>query len=641
MLHVTPESLLEDQPTFDSECNLVITADARIDNRSELMRKLGWKESPAASTTDVNLILAAYKKWGVSCPEHLLGAFAFAIWDGPEQRLFCARDHIGIKPFYYHFSNGLFVFGSEVRALFSVDDVPTEINEKRIADYLAHVGEDEKSTFYRDIQRLPPAHTLTVTRDARGEPKRYWTLDHSHRVEYQSDAEYEAHFLELFTKAIRCRLRTLSSPSVMVSGGLDSSSVTCIARDLLGATEQTPLQAFTATFPSLPEHERQRCDERAYIDELQAQGGLDVHLVRVDELSPLADLDSVVKIQSGPPFLCNYYIHSAVYQAVRQQNVRVIIDGNGGDDAVSYGFGYLGELAYEGRWPQLRDEITQLAGRTGATPSEFVRGTADRALRLRADQQPFQFISSDIWALQKELSVRPWDLLKQHFIKPRVPETLYRVWRKTRGLSSRPEAWSLLSDDLIERTDYYDRFRHLKGVYDVQQLDANRSHWLSIHAGAGVTSVGLEGIDSLAAAYGVERRHPFFDVRLLQFCVALPPEQKLRQGWTRSILRRAMKGTLPESIRKRTDKADLSPNFIRNLQRFESDRIERLFTEYRTHLEPYLDIATMHRARQQGDSVALWHALTLAEWLNQHEGEVSSIPASSYANGMQAAAAVL
>src|SRR3989442_1012999 len=160
MLHTTPESLRECQPLVGTTGDLVLVADARIDNRAELCPLL-----PAPSdATDAELILAAYERWGEHCPEHLLGDFAFAIWDGRAQRLFCARDHFGVKPLYYHHRpSRLFAFASEIKGLLALADIPRRLNETRVAAYLVPLFEDKEVTFYEEIVRLPPAHRMVVS----------------------------------------------------------------------------------------------------------------------------------------------------------------------------------------------------------------------------------------------------------------------------------------------------------------------------------------------------------------------------------------------------------------------------------------------------------------------------------------------
>ncbi|MCM3901866.1 MAG: asparagine synthetase B, partial [Pyrinomonadaceae bacterium] len=217
MLWTTPESLNESLPFQDSSGDFVITTDARLDNRDELISNLDSSGLKVKGITDSELILAAYRQWGECCTEKLLGDFAFAIWDKRERILFCARDHFGVRPFYYYSSpTKAFVFASEMKAVFALPEVPYELNEVRLGDHLADVFVEDESTFYRGILRLPPAHSMTVSR-GRVSTRRYFALDAELEVRLGSDDEYAEAFRELFTKAVGCRLRATGPVGVMLS----------------------------------------------------------------------------------------------------------------------------------------------------------------------------------------------------------------------------------------------------------------------------------------------------------------------------------------------------------------------------------------------------------------------------------------
>ena len=156
---------MNDSPWRARTGDLVLSADARIDNRTELIHMLDFPDSSSSIITDSELILGAYDKWGLQCPEKLLGDFAFAVWDRRRQMLFCARDHFGVKPFYYYRDDNSFIFASEIKALLCVSTVSHRLNEVRLAEYLSSMFDDTASTFYANILRLPPAHYLSVSPD--------------------------------------------------------------------------------------------------------------------------------------------------------------------------------------------------------------------------------------------------------------------------------------------------------------------------------------------------------------------------------------------------------------------------------------------------------------------------------------------
>jgi asparagine synthase (glutamine-hydrolysing) len=212
MLRTTPESFREWLPLANATGDLILTADARIDNREELIAELGLADRPLDEISDSRLILGAYEKWGEGCPEKLLGDFAFAIWDGRCRRLFCARDHVGVKPFYYYRSARVFAFASEIKALLSLGAVPRQLNEVRVADHLVGNFADRTITFYRDIFRLPAAHSMTVTAEDPCPPYWSWILA---RIPPAIGREY-AGLREIFTCLRACERITAGS---LLSGG--------------------------------------------------------------------------------------------------------------------------------------------------------------------------------------------------------------------------------------------------------------------------------------------------------------------------------------------------------------------------------------------------------------------------------------
>jgi len=189
MLETTPESAAETQPLTGRGGELVVAADARIDNRDDLIGALRLDDRFASPITDSEVILAAYEKWEDSCPEHLVGAYAFILWDRAEPCLLCARDHLGINPLCYYKGPHHFVAASELKALFASGMVPRRINEERVAEHLVVAPRDATSTFYENVYHVPPAHVLTVS-PASVRKTRYWTLDTERELRLDSEEAY-------------------------------------------------------------------------------------------------------------------------------------------------------------------------------------------------------------------------------------------------------------------------------------------------------------------------------------------------------------------------------------------------------------------------------------------------------------------
>ena len=278
MLRTTFESEREQQP-FSLDGKVWITADARIDGRDELKRKLEAEDCTGlAAATDPELILHAYRAWGEDCLQHLIGDFAFAIWDGPRQRLLCARDHFGVKPFFYARMGQCLVFSNTLNCVRRHPAVSDTMNDLSIADFLLfEMFQDPGATAFADIHRLPPAHRLTWSANGL-ELRNYWTLPADLGVRYRSAGDYVEHFRELLGMAVADRLRT-NRVGVEMSGGLDSPAVAATALALL-RQRSLPFELHAATIV----YDRLIPDEERYYSGLVAEGlGIPIHYSVGDE----------------------------------------------------------------------------------------------------------------------------------------------------------------------------------------------------------------------------------------------------------------------------------------------------------------------------------------------------------------------
>ena len=370
MLHTTPESLHASLPQESAQSGCVVTADARIDNREELIRDFRASAEPNGGIPDTTLILRAYEKWGRDCVDHLLGAFSFAVWDPRKGHFFSAIDHFGVRPLYYYHGKGtLFAFASEIKALLRLEDVPDEPDEVRIAEHLlAPVEEDPTRTYFKYVSGLAPAHALTVEPGQRTENE-YWALDPSREIQLSSDEEYADRFHSLFTDAVDVRLRSTTPVGCMLSGGLDSSSIACKGAQLSRKSSGSPpIHTFSAVFGKESES-----DESPYIESVLSKcDELHPHFIRGKEKSPLADWDELYQYVDGACTAGNIYIFWRSNRRARDQGIRVMLDGFDGDTTVSHGKGFFYKLREEGRLLRLALEAGLLAKHWGESPWHVV-----------------------------------------------------------------------------------------------------------------------------------------------------------------------------------------------------------------------------------------------------------------------------
>ena len=591
-LWTTRESLNDRLPLIDRTRRFVITADSRIDNRAELIQLLK-PEQKDCDLADSALILAAYEKWGDTCPEKLVGDFAFAIWDSSQNRLFCARDYFGVKPFYYYLSESLFAFSSEIKALFRLAGVTRQLNQTRIGDHLGGMYEDKQITFYRDILRLPPGHRIAV--DRRGSRlEAYWSPDPSIELRLKSDVEYAEAFGGIFEEAVRCRLRSPFPVASMLSGGLDSSSIACTAAKILNESNQPRLPTFSAVFDRVPS-----CDERSFIGAVLDQKRYEAHFFNADGVGPLTSLDGTRWRPDEAPSAPNIFINLGIYEAARAQGVRVMLDGFDGDTTVSHGTAYLTELARNGRWVSLARQL--------------------RGLSRNFEVSFSKLLAEYIW----NFGVIPLAPSTGRLVE-RKSRSLSRKLRRSKSLIPETTSWrAFLNQDFIRRTDLTMRRKCLRTDFATPALTERQSHHRRLTWG--VMPYTLEVLDSAAGAFSLELRYPFWDKRLVEFCLSLPPEQKIWRGWTRMILRRAMAGVLPEEVRWRGGKANLAPALSHGLLTFDRQRLDDAILRDTSQIDEYVDSAALRRAYNRfisgevmdGDVVAIWRAMSLALWLGR------------------------
>jgi asparagine synthase (glutamine-hydrolysing) len=574
-LRSTPEARFDEQPHRDDE--LVIVADARIDNRAEVIDTLDLPDT-GQPIPDSHLILAAYRAWGERCVDNLLGAFAFVVWDTNRNVVFCARDHFGVKPIYYCSNDHLFAVASEIAAILAHPSVPPSIDEVKIGDFLIGRFGDKSNTHYEHVRRLPPAHAMSIRSDETN-LWQYWDLDPTRTIRLPSDAAYERRFRELFERAVRCRLRTADPVGVTLSGGMDSSSITVMARSLLSSDD--PLHTFYWVFEEAPSS-----DEREYIESVTDREGIVSHYLQLDDVGVLVDREDVFARLDEPPFNSMHYAWWETSKLASEVGTGVLLDGAMGDSAISYGLGLLPDLLRTGRWKTLYDELHQLGDR---------------------------------W------DVSPCRLFVSRAVKPLVPDRIQRYVDNYRGEPVLEAAMNpTLSAEFVDRIDLRSRCRALYADDSIFPINARQQQYQSILMG--LTTANLERFDERCARFGIEPRHPFADKRLVEFSLAMPADQQLSDGWTRSIIRRSLDDLLPQKVRTRPWKTPVSEGFWNALS-IEDERLQTM-VENPGPLVRYLDADALRPAydrfnRDQApdpyDARALWWALSLSVWLETLE----------------------
>lgn len=511
---VTPEDAFYRPPLRSRDGRIVLVADARIDNRDELAAALGIPSVEARGLSDAAFILAAYEAWEAASARRLLGDFAFALWDERNRSLFCARDGLGQRVLFLHQTPRRLAFATTARALLALDDVTPRLDQEKVAEYLVLL-QSPATTFFEGIRRLAPGHALTATPEGlRSEP--FWSPRPARSIRRRSDRDYVAGFLEVFDTAVQARLRSAGPVGAMMSGGLDSTSVAATAAlrlrsegRRLQALHSAPRPGFTAELGRVLV-----ADESADVEAVAAlHPNLDVTIRRIDPRRALGSPD-LLFAQAGLPIRnpANWGWFEDLYGAARDAGVRVLLTGHKGNATISYtGLKALGDLARAGRWGRMYREVRGMARARGQDP---------------------------------------WRVLARHVLEPLVPAALEAGYRRFRGASpAAPWEDAAIRADFARAIGIDERLRQVGRDRESLRRQSSLTHRIAILTAAG-DAADLES--GLRGWFGVESRDPTADLRVVDYCLSIPDTQYLRDGTERWLVRRAMRGRLPDRVVERT-----------------------------------------------------------------------------------------
>jgi asparagine synthase (glutamine-hydrolysing) len=566
---VTPEEVGERQPLVHPAGRYAITADARLDNRADLIEALGIPAGEGRALSDAALILRAYVRWGDQCTARLLGDFAFAVWDAVERRLFLARDAMGSRGLAYYQDAQVFVAATDVEQVLAHPAVTPRINEGKVAGFLAKAW-DEEETFCEPVRHLPPAHCMTVTSDS-VRMWRYWDIDPDHRIRYRSDQEYAEHFRHLLAEAVRCRLRAIGPVGLALSGGSDSMALAAVTTGLMPemGLPQEHLKSFTYVFDELPS-----CDEREFIRPVVEQLGLDATYIPCDDRWPLRDLDRW-PVERDFAFSDAYvWLPTAIMRAAQAAGCRLLMTGNNGDNLFWDDEYWLAAMAREGRWPELA-----------------------RTLRT---------VPLSGWWYAVTAGQSPRSL---------VPQRTRRFYRRLRPRPAPP--W--LQPELVRRTGLEERLRarenRLRWPYQGQR------RLYQTLMGNGAFQDRPQGRRSHRRC-GLELVEPFYDRRLAEFVLAVPADQWGRPGRSKWVLRNALAGRLPGEVVERKTKTSFKALWDRGLCERERPVVEALLKEPEIVRRGFVRRDWLQRELAAGggwtdDGFPLWLCIGLELWLRR------------------------
>jgi len=490
----TATSALEPTPYICPNTGLVLASWHRLDNRRDLARKLSIAAVELSHTTDAQLIIASYLKWGDACVEHLVGDFSFVIFDPKNKTVFAARDHLGVKPFYYVHTDRYLILTSSARLFHALDDLRLTPSEEWIARYALFISADYEKTPWLQVKKLAPAHQLSCAANGRLVTNRYFDFIDDAPSSFTRSEEYVTAYRAALDEAVRCRLNSDFAIGCETSGGLDSSAITGLAAMF---TAQGPQDLHTFGFARL-EREPEFLLRTSQLHRIQ-NNHVYMKVGTPEEKRQLAERS--LTLLGHPPEDNNGSHHELFYKDCERWGVRTLLSGFGGDEVVTN----HGDL--------LKAELF--------------------------DARKFRLLFDNVGG---KLATRPLRLLRQ------VKRQRNRRAGESALMAKRKQLWDgmLLSDNVADRfhleQTYVDAMR-----YDYEHRTIN-GYILQGRLTPYLTS-RLECCTLMAAARKVEYRWPLLDVRLMQQYLSTPSIEKFSHGTTRYLHRQALQGVVPEEVR--------------------------------------------------------------------------------------------
>lgn len=561
---------------FHKYSNILVVMNGRIDNRSEIYEALSIKNNVYLS--DEEIIFLAFKKWGINLSNKIIGSFAFLIFDITHSLVHVSKDHIGSKSLHYYSDNTHLIIATNIRSI--TKNINTlQLNKKRIRQYIVNLHGEENETFFKDVMSIPKSTIKSFDlKSLSSKSSKYFDFNPYVISEFADIDECAEAFLEIFTLVIKQQSQGLEKIGSKLSGGLDSSSITSLLAKINNAKQ---IETFSAVFRGLDEKDYQKTDETYFMNSVLKMYNLQPNFVEMDKdkIDPFLYANDS-KFDEVTPH-ANRYFECKLLEAASKRGINVLFDGFDGDSVLTHGYEYLYDLS--------------------------------RKKNFKALFNNARFLYPDI---------SNFKILKNYILKPLIPmdiKWLIQRFFKTNRLQDRYlilNAASRKKSVFISPKDISNNYKQIDKTTYVQEMHYKTLNWP-------VWQVALNYAEIDSRKFGVEERYPFFDRRVMEFCLSVPGRFRSNKNVTRYYMRESMKGILPKENINRLSKADISPLFVNALTK-KGNILKEIDSEI---MREYVDIDYVEkrfiepfnkRTQISYNSQTLFQLICLKNWLEKY-----------------------
>ena len=559
---------------FDPDTNNYFVINGRIDNIRTLRKELKIKSNDVF-VSDVDLLRIGFKAKGKKFLNSLNGSFVIIIFNTISKKLICCSDHIRSKPLYYHLSENYFIFSNEISLISRFISHKLKVNKARVRDHLITLYGEKNETFYEDIYKLNRSEIIEVNHK-KITSENYFSLNPYQVSKFSALEECANAFEEIFNEVIEDQVYGLERVGSKLSGGVDSSGIT----SLIAKNFNTNLTAYSAYFRNLDHHDFKKTDESKYIKAVLKKYSIKSEEIYLDaaSINPLNYINEY--FSQATPHL-NRYFEVEILKKAKSCNEKILFDGFDGDSVLSYGFEYFFEL-----------------------------GNKFKLIELCRQAKAFHKNKSYFF------------ILKNYVLKQRIPYILNLYYSLKQNLQIN------LRHDLVKKSNKNNRFndisenlidyKNIKNIEPVQKYHLRTLEWP-------VWDLGLECADQDQNYLGVEERYPFFDKRIMEFCLSVPGKFRINNGISRYYYREALKSYLPAICKNRITKANISPLVVNYLEKNKDiilrDIKDSPIDDYininffiQKVLRPFSDVVKV-----EDNSQLIFQIYSLSQWLKKIE----------------------